>query len=381
MSNAFTNFLGSVASGIFDTSADLKTYQHADRLYVKDTYARTPKLGFLYYVIFDINRAALKDAKWIDRNKNAVGVLVKTIDLPKFQIDVQEVNQYNRKTLIQTKIKYQPINVTFHDDNSNIITDLWKNYYQYYFADSNYGSTTRTNIESYRDTKYNETSYTYGLANFQKEPFFNKIEIYVFHQQKYSQYTLINPLVSDWSHDSLEQDQGAKTLTNRMTVNYENVIYNTDPSNRVTKNKPEGFNQYYDKTPSPLSVGGNGTNTLFGPGGVIAGADGLLGSVMNAKSPLDFLGAGIQAVQLGKNVKSLSKAGLKTEGYSILGGVLGNIQTTGNQPGGVTDNIRGSINNGNFGALGQIGVGLFKNATVDNTTTGNLKKLTGRGGG
>ena len=166
-----------------------------------------------------------------------------------------------------------------------------------------------------------------------------------------------------------------------MTVNYENVIYNTDPANRVTKNKPEGFNQYYDRTPSPLSVGGNGTNTLFGPGGVIAGADGLLGSVMNAKSPLDFLGAGIQAVQLGKNVKSLSKAGLKSEGYSILGGVLGNIQTTGNQPGGVTDSIRGSINNGNFGALGQTGVGLFKNATVDNTTTGNLKKLTNRGGG
>jgi hypothetical protein len=382
MSNAFTNFLGSVASGIFDTSADVKTYQHADRLYVKDTYARAPKFGHLYYVVFGINQTILNGPlkKWAARGKNAVGFLVKKIDLPKFQITVEEINQYNRKTLIQKQIKYQPITIDFHDDNSNIITELWKNYYQYYFADSNYGNKNKEVVESFRDTKYKETNYTYGLANFQTVPFFDKIDIYVFHQQKYSQYTLLNPLISDMSHDSVEQDQSAKTLTNKMTVQYETVIYNIDPTNRITKSNPAGFNQYYDTSPSPLSIGGNGTNTLFGPGGVIAGADGLLGSVMNAKSPLDFLGAGIQAVQLGKNVKSLSKAGLKQEGYSIIGGILGNIQTTGNQPGGVTNSIRSSINNGNFGALSQVGVGLFKNATIDNTTTANLKKLAGGGG-
>lgn len=383
MSNAFTNFLGSVASGIFDTSADLKSYQHADRLYVKDTYARAPKFGFLYYVVFSINQRILNTTlkAWKQRNKNAIGFLVKKIDLPKFQVTVEELNQYNRKTLIQSKIKYQPISIEFHDDNSNITTELWKTYYQYYFADSNYANKNKEIIESFRDTKYNETNYTYGLANFQNEPFFDKIDIYVFHQQHYSQYTLLNPLISEWSHDSVEQDQGNKTLTSRMNVSYETVIYNIDPSNKVTKNKPEGFNQYYDKGPSPLSVGGNGTNTLFGPGGVIAGADGLLGSIMNAKTPLDFLGAGIQAVQLGKNVKSLSKAGLKAEGYGIVGGILGNIQNSGNQPGGVSESIKSSINNGNFGALAQTGVALFKNSTIDSTTTGNLKKLTGGGGG
>ena len=382
MSNAFTNFLGSVASGIFDSSADVKTYQHADRLYVKDTYARSPKLGFLYYVIFDINRSAVKqtDLSWLERGKNAIGFLVKSIDLPKFNLTVDEVNQYNRKTLIQTKIKYTPISVQFHDDNSNIITKLWKSYYQYYYADSNYGKTPREVVESFGDTKYSDKFYTYGLANYQRDPFFKKIDIYVFHQQKYSQYTLVNPLVSEWAHDTLEQDQGTKTLSNKMTVAYENVIYNVEPGNKITKDKPEGFKQYYDQTPSPLSVGGNGTNTLFGPGGVIAGADNLLGSVanaMNSKNPLDILGAGINAVTLGKNIRSLNKAGLKAEGYSIVGGILGNIQSSANQPNGVGQTIRSSINNGNFNAIGQIGVGLFQNATVDKTTTANIKKLIG----
>lgn len=390
MSNAFTNFLGSVASGIFDTSADVKDYQHADRLYVKDNYARAPKLGFLYYVVFDINNILLKNSrdnalleKFRKTKKNAVGFLVKSIDLPKFQIAVEEMNQYNRKTLIQTKVKYQPISIDFHDDNSNITTELWKLYYQYYIADGGYAQPgVNYHKGEFNNTKYQEQDYNYGLANNQSIPFFNKIDIYVFHQQKYTQYTLINPVVTDWNHDSLQQDQGSKILTNKMTVNYETVFYNIDPTNRVKKDKPEGFRQYYDQSPSPLSVGGNGTNTLFGPGGVIAGADNLLGSALNISSPLDILKVGIQANQLGKQVRSLSKAGLRAEGYSILGGVLGSIQASGNQPGGAAESIRSSINNGNFGALAQTGVTLFKNSSIDTTTTGNLKRIvTGGGGG
>ena len=52
MSNPFTNFLGGVGAGIFGNSAQMKDYNHASRLYVADTYARAPKLGFLYFVSF-----------------------------------------------------------------------------------------------------------------------------------------------------------------------------------------------------------------------------------------------------------------------------------------------------------------------------------------
>lgn len=376
MSNAFTNFLSGIASGIFDSGADLKDFQHADRLFVKDTFARSPKVGFLYYVIFEINPTVTKNDQWLQRGKPNIGLLVKRIDLPKFMLTIEELNQYNRKTLVQTKIKYQPVSIEFHDDNSNITTNLWKSYFQYYYKDSNYGKTQRELLEAYMDTKYNVRFYNYGLANFQKEPFFKKIDIFVLHQSKYSQFTLVNPIVNEWAHDTLDQSDGSKILTNRMNVNFETVLYNTEPSNKISSSKPENFGKFhYDNTPSPLGVGGKGSSTLFGQGGVISGIDSVFGSLANAKSPLDFLGAAIQANQVAKNIKQLSKAGLQQEGYSILKGVLGDIQTTANQPGSVGEGVRTAINNGNFGTLGNIGVGLFKNNSVDKTQTANLKKL------
>ena len=55
MSNAFTNFLSGVVGGVFGSQPYLKDYQHADRLYHGNNYARAPKAGFLYFVNFNIN--------------------------------------------------------------------------------------------------------------------------------------------------------------------------------------------------------------------------------------------------------------------------------------------------------------------------------------
>lgn len=389
MSNAFTNFLGGVVNGIFGDSPNLKDYQHADRLYVKNNYARTPKVGFLYFVVFNINRQAVKDATWL-KNQTEVGILVKKIDLPKFDVTTEIVNQYNRKTVVQTSLKYQPISVDFHDDNSDITHNFWKNYFQYYYSDSindrNVGGGKVKTSEipaAFKDTKYNVATYDYGLNNYQKDPFLESIDVYVLHQQKFTQYTLINPLISNWTHDNVTQEDGAKILTNKMSLNYENVLYSTG---KIVKNfEPNGFATiHYDTAPSPLSLGGNGTSTLFGPGGVIAGASAIFGeggSLANAKTPLDYLGVAIQANQLGKNVKQLSKAGLKQEGYSILTGVLRDIQTTGNQPGAIGDAIRTASNQTGLGTLGNIGVNLFsnKNSRLNGTTQATPKNLTGGG--
>jgi hypothetical protein len=380
MSNAFTNFLGGVVSGVFNSSADLKDYQHADRLYVRNTYARAPKFGFLFYVVFNINPKASKTDK---NKKQDVGLLVKSTTLPTYSISTETLNQYNRKTVIQTGIKYNPVTVVFHDDNSNITTDLWKNYFKYYFADSSYGDSPNPQSESTRrpvafgDTKYSNTNYAYGLNNYQVEPFFESIDIYVLHQSNFSQYTLINPLVTSWNHDSVSSDEAGKVLVNIMNLAYETVIYK---SGKIVKNsKPEGFAAvYYDTTPSPLSVGGNGTNTLFGSGGVLAGAGSVFGTLATAKSPLDYLSAAIQAKTVAKNARSLNKAGLKQEGLSIVTGALRDVQSTGNQPGGA----RSALEQG-LGAAGSVGVNLFsnKNTSINGTTKATPSKLTGGGGG
>ena len=382
MSNPFTNFLGGVVGGVFDGGPNLKDYQHADRLYVRNTYARAPKVGFLYFVNFNIDSAAVKDSTWAQQYKNQVGLLVKKIDLPKFKITTETLNQYNRKTVVQTKLTYDNVNLELHDDNSDITNKLWENYYKYYYADSNYGAKSQagSNLPEFGDTKYGTIDYSYGLKSLQNKPFFKSIDIYVMHQHKFTQMTLINPMITDWSHDSLNPDEGGKILSSKMQVAYEDVLYQYGS---ITKDSPEGYRAFYDTKPSPLSIGGKGTNTLFGPGGVIAGAGsvfGLLGK--EDKSPLDYLNLAIQAKTTLQNARQLSKGGLKQEGYSILKGVLGEVQATGNQPGGVTAAIQTGLNQSGLGGIGQVGVNLFsgKNASVNNTTKASPSTLT-KGGG
>ena len=97
--SAFTNFLGGVTTGLFGNTAQLSDYQHASRMYVANTYARAPKVGFLYFVQFNLNKVALLDATWAGSQKHidSVGLLVKSMDLPKFNIATETLNQYNRK--------------------------------------------------------------------------------------------------------------------------------------------------------------------------------------------------------------------------------------------------------------------------------------------
>jgi hypothetical protein len=370
MSNAFTNFLGGVASGVFGTGPIVKDFQHANRLYVQNTYARAPKLGFLYFVSFDINTSILPtNSAWAATNYTEVGLLAKRAELPKFSISYETVNQYNRKSLVSTQIKYNPVSIELHDDNSNITRDLWKTYFQYYIKDSTYNTNGHSVPTEFTDTKYNENSYQYGLNGSQTIPFFRAIHIYVMHQQKFTQYTLVNPIITDWSHDSVSQEEGSKTLSNKMTVSYETVLYNEGSITRRTNSGatiPEFTATYYDKSPSPLSVAGNGTNTLLGSGGVISGASSVLGALASG----NILGAAILGANVARNVRQLSKAGLKQEGYSILTGALGDIQATGNQPGGIGSAVQSGINQRG------IGVNIFSNnnTSINGTTQASQVK-------
>jgi len=243
---------------------------------VDDKYARAPKLGFLYFVVFNIRRDAIKDLRWAALGRFDVGLLVNKIDMPKFKISSETLNQYNRKTVIQSKLEYQPVSINFHDDNSEITNGLWKNYYKYYYADSLYGDklggTQNGFISGFNDTKYQTTDNAYGLSNQQKLPFFESIDIYVMHQGKFTEMRLINPLVTSWDHDSLDQSQGNLILKNKMTVAYENVIYK---QGKIVKNSnPPGFAaDYYDHVPGAITVGGNAVNAELSSNGLSPGGE------------------------------------------------------------------------------------------------------------
>lgn len=294
----------------------LKDFRHASRLYRDGNYAGTPKVGFLYFVHFNINSSAVIDPVWLNKKYGPrdVGLLIKKIDLPKFEISTETINQYNRWTKVQTSLKYQPVSIEFHDDNDDITNGLWENYYAYNFINSSYAA----DAAAFKDTKYKDKDYLYGIKNKSSTvPFLTNIEIYVLHQKKYTQMTLINPIITNWNHDSLDQDSGNKILSNKMTVGYENVIYD---SGLISENSPaSSFSSlHYDMTPSPIASSTEIAKITDG--------------ITDSKKPLtafQLLGQGIrfakQAQSFVKNAKLITKAGLKQDiknlGYGLAGTV------------------------------------------------------------
>jgi len=324
----FTGFLDNLASGALSPKGNLGDFRHASKTFVTDAFRLAPKTKFLYHVFFEINdtpASILPELK--QRHNREIGLLVKAADLPKYQAQVETKKKYNRVKNVQTGISYSPVNITFHDDNLGITSALMEAYYRYYFADGNYGalpeaynrqiSATAPGDNTYLGKELNK--HRYGLDNNQSEPFFRSIQISQLTRKTYTTYTLVNPTVTDWGHDSVDSADGSGLMQNNMTVAYEAVWYDRGS---IGADSPKGFADpsHYDTTPSPASLLGGGS---LGIGGVIGAGISLYDFITNDgsfKSPLE---AGLAAANLISNVRNLSSEGLRAEGFSLLKGAIG----------------------------------------------------------
>lgn len=226
----------------------LRDPQHAARVFTDDQFRLAPKHKFLFHVAFGINEGALKFIDLVQRHRNEINVLVKSCDLPSFTLNTETLNQYNRKKVIQSSHKFNPINITFHDDNMGLINQLWQNYYSYYYADP----TSANDPGAYKRTATRGSSYinnTFGLDNGSTTPFFNYIKIYQMARHEYVSYTLHNPMITTWNHNKVDYSSSG-THENAMALAYEAVSYG---AGEVIAGDPEGFGfEHYDQTNSSL---------------------------------------------------------------------------------------------------------------------------------
>lgn len=234
-------YLSPLSSG--DTMHD---YQHAAKLFRSNGYANAPKYKYLFYVNFVLNSNVSTNA-----DLTLISYLVKNIELPKFEAEVQELNQYNKKVLIQTKIKYTPISIKFHDDNANQVRLLWQNYYNYYFGDG----VDLGGAPGITDDKYTTmVSNLWGMTG-TSDPFFDYIEIYSMESGNAQKITIFNPLISHFGHDNHDYAEGTQLMENTMTLHYTAVQYEDGYAGGIP-----GFNDsaYYDQTPSSIDGGKEG---------------------------------------------------------------------------------------------------------------------------
>jgi|TARA_R110002074_G_scaffold157046_2_gene313617 hypothetical protein len=333
----FNGFFDNFAGALGNPKGNVGDFAHASALYVRNNLRLTPKIKFLYHVVFDINQIALQslgNANSQLLNKKEVNLLVQSVDLPGYTISTDTLNQYNRKKIIQTKINYDPISLVFHDDQAGLTTLLWETYFRYYFQDPNYA---RRDTQGQPDTSVPlpyikdpdntygselRNNYRYGLDRSRPSaPFFNSITVNQLHghnaQSNFTSFTLINPMIASLRHDTLDQTS-SNFLQNEMRIEYESVMYGRG---LTAVDNPAGFADpsHYDVTPSPLTIAGGGVSNLFGAGGITEGISSVFSDLENGQVNLSTILTGFNTIQ---NIENYNDTNAAAEWQDIKDGVI-----------------------------------------------------------
>ena len=230
----------------------LRDWRHAARIFVDDTFTRAPRTKFLFYVVFNVNPSSKYSSDFKNRYGSELNYLVKDAELPKYEIQNEVLNQYNRKTTAYSKIVYQPVSITLHDDNHGTSNAMYAAYYSHYFQDQNYTTNTGVAPETYKKTTYQSMpNALYGYAGAPVQPFFDSIQIVTMSKKTFQSYLLCNPKISSWSHDTMDYSEGGGVVENKLSLVYDAVIYD---SGTVSIDQPSGFAKlHYDIGPSPIA--------------------------------------------------------------------------------------------------------------------------------
>lgn len=407
---SWDNFTDGFKEGFFGTDY-LRDYKHASKTFVADGQALAPTNKFLFHVYFTLNTAeipGLAEAIGGSEGKSRIGMLVKTAQLPSYTFDIDELHQYNRKRYVQKKINYQPVTLTLHDDGSDTVRSMWANYMMYYYSDSDYGYDGQGNnnpeynsrniysdLRRVNDWGYNGAGFRDGT----KPAFFKDIKIYGLNRNNFTSYTLINPIVSSFQHDTFDYSAGNGLMQHSITFNYEAVKYGRGKVGSEVR----GFGDpaMYDTTPSPLRAGTKAT--LFGQGGILDAGSSILddlasGNILGAIRT----GGSLRNTLKGVNVSSLVSSEIVSGAISAGLNFLSNNGARSSSPfsiptfgsnfglslgGSISNNASSLFGGTSFSSLNSslntsnLGLGFFSN-TFNNTSPSinSLKNTFGPGG-
>ena len=264
MARSFEGIFG----GIFDQNVHLRDSRHAANAYgfnKADLSNGTPRHKFEFFVKFNFNetdpavrsfvRAFLNRA-----DQDIITQAVKNVTMPSMQIETEILNQYNKKRISQKRINYTPISMTFHDTVEGRMLRLWEMYYEYYFRDGvateklNLGNQTGTSsnfIDAFLDrfleafngvegapldkaqypndllTNTFVDNYGYNIKRVGNSKYLiDNLEIYQVHGGKFSRTTIVHPRVSNFTHDTLDYEDGNGLVEMKFDFEHEGVVYN-----------------------------------------------------------------------------------------------------------------------------------------------------------
>ena len=178
-----------------------------------------PKPKFMYYVNF------VMYGNFSPLSVPHLGFFVKRIDRLQMSYELMEMNQYNKKRLVQGKLQYSPLNFTFYDVADGTAVKFIEAYNRFYYGDFQ----MKNNLSWQYDVIGNNFEFTKnwglnGTLSANSNGFIQRIEIYEIYDQVYSQINFINPKFTNIDMANLAVDD---TNGNEITVQakYEGVVF------------------------------------------------------------------------------------------------------------------------------------------------------------
>jgi hypothetical protein len=206
---------------------------YADDLLNSQITGIKPK--FLYKVKFVYNPNTGLKKEEMEKLQKAQ-FLVKTIDKPTIQMEHQDVNYYNYRTKVMTKIMFNPLNMVFFDDASNFVTNMFGRYMSY--ISPLFGRTAATDLPERCGMV---TDKTQSSASSRSDYSFMK-EIIV--QQIYGHgkastiFRFINPRIEQFDFDGLDHEDSAPNLITCSFI-YDYIVVETPSGGALIYNAQE----------------------------------------------------------------------------------------------------------------------------------------------
>lgn len=232
--------------------------------------AASPRPKFLFLVRF-IRGAGQGSPAWM----SGVTFAIKKVDRPTVTPQIQHLSQYNKKRMVQTGFKYEPVNIEFNDTVDQSLNTMWHEYSSYYFGEfrkadqSDWGYDVTT--EQYLDANNRGFGFKLpegvGSNSLESAHFFERLECYQLFGGSYLRWDLVHPKISRFDPDDLDYESTNQLHGIRMSLEYEAVIYQNSGNPIGLRESEEIYNvlspflngQVYEPPPGP---GEQSINTL-----------------------------------------------------------------------------------------------------------------------
>lgn len=213
--------------------------------------------------------------------------LVKTAEPPKPNFDVEVVDQYNRKRIIQKKIGWDPVTITFHDDYDNQIYHTLIDYMQYHYKDFRNDQKIDWNLDTVTGM-INE--FDWGYQPQHDKYYFESISLIWLAGGKGTRVSMMNPMITNIQFDQLDYSDGSSPLEIAITLDYEGVRLGSINSEIFTGHRRDDLGIAEELMTQVNDIGAPFDDVQFDPGVEIPGLDRSFGIGELVQAGLTFYG-------------------------------------------------------------------------------------------